>query len=104
MRMELLKGDYGAAAGYANQIINSGHFALTPHPNGPFQIEFSPESIFEIIHTPTDNPGVNAGQNAFYATTGMGGRGDIQISAGYVEATGQVITDAHPNIVQNPGY
>ncbi len=104
MRMELVKGNYAAAADYANQIMNSGHFALTPHPNGPFDIEFSPESIFEIIHTPVDNPGVNAGQNAFYGTTEMGGRGDIQISASYVEATGQIITDAQQAVIDAAGF
>ena len=92
MRLEMVKGDYAAAADYAGQIINSGNFALTEHPIGPFENEFSSESIFEVIHTPADNPGVNAGQNAFYATSAMGGRGDIEISADYVTAVGGIIT------------
>jgi len=104
MRMELVKGNYAAAADYAGQIINSGNFALTGHPVGPFQNEFSPESILEIIHTPADNPGVNAGQNAFYATTDMGGRGDIQISASYVEATGQIITEDQQAAIDAEGF
>ncbi len=92
-RIALERGDYETAGEYAGQIINSGQFALTETPGGPFENEFSTESIFEIIHTPQDNPGVNAGQNAFYADTDRGGRGDIQFTSDYTDALASTVTE-----------
>jgi hypothetical protein len=102
MRMEMVKRNYTAAADYAQQIM-AGGFTLTATPAGPFQTKFSTESIFEIAHLPTDNPGVNAGQNAFYAPTANGGRGDIKISASYVTALNQIITPAQRTAVTAAG-
>jgi len=93
MKLEMEKGNYPAAADYAQQII-AGGFSLTSSPYGPFQTKFSSESVFEIAHTTSDNPGVNAGQTAFYAPTSLGGRGDIVISQSYVDAVNQIITPA----------
>src|SRR5699024_3517308 len=75
MRLELERQNYSAAADFAAEIISSGIFSLTSSPAGPFTNEFSSESIFEIVHTTQDNPGVNAGQNTFYASTSRNGRG-----------------------------
>jgi hypothetical protein len=102
MRLELVKRNYTAAANYAQQIM-AGGFALTATPGGPFQTKFSTESVFEIAHTPTDNPGVNLGQNAFYASTANGGRGDIEISAAFVTAVGQIITAAQQAAITAAG-
>ena len=104
MRVAMAKRDFQGAAGFAAQIIDSGFFAITASPIGPFQNEFSSESIFEVIHTQVDNPGVNGGQNAFYATTAMGGRGDIQISQSFVDATAEVITAAQEAAVSAAGF
>ena len=93
MRLELARGDYDAAADYAEEIISSGMYELTDGVEGPFRNEFSSESIFEIAHTPQDNPGVNAGQNAFYASTAEGGRGDIEWTDDYYEALSSTVTD-----------
>ncbi len=109
MRMEMVKGNYSAAANYAQQIMGGG-FVLTPVPSGPFtdlvsrtSIKFSTESIFEIAHSATDNPGVNAGQNAFYASAALGGRGDIRISTAYVTAIGQIITATQQTAITAAG-
>ena len=93
MRLELERGDYEAAADYAEEIISSGAYELTDDVEGPFRNEFSSESIFEIAHTPQDNPGVNAGQNAFYASGDQGGRGDILWADDYFDALSTTITD-----------
>ncbi len=104
MRLEMTKGNYAAAAEYAEQIMDTGHYELTDHPEDPFLNEFSEESIFEVIHTAQDNPGVNAGQNAFYATTAMGGRGDIEISEGFVNAFTSIITEDQQAAIDAAGY
>jgi hypothetical protein len=98
MRMELEKRNYAAAASYAQQIM-AGGFSLTASPYGPFQTKFSTESVFEIAHTTTDNPGVNAGQHAFYAPTSLAGRGDIVISQSYVDAVNRIITPAQQTAI-----
>ncbi|MGH2567601.1 MAG: RagB/SusD family nutrient uptake outer membrane protein [Bacteroidota bacterium] len=102
MRMEMVKQNYSAAADYAQQIV-AGGFTLTAAPNGPFVTKFSTESVYEVAHLATDNPGVNAGQNAFYAPTANGGRGDIKISAAFVTAIGQIITPAQQAAVGAAG-
>src|SRR5699024_3336145 len=79
-------------ADFAAEIISSGIFSLTSSPAGPFTNEFSSESIFEIVHTTQDNPGVNAGQNTFYASTSRNGRGDIQYSDDFFEALHSTVT------------
>jgi len=103
-RIELERGDYEAAADYAEQIINSGEFSLTDEPGGPFNNEFSSESIFEIIHTPQDNPGVNLGQNAFYTDTDRDGRGDIQYSSDFTDALEETVTDDQQTAIDAAGY
>lgn len=103
MRLELVRNNYSAAAGYAQNIIDAG-FRLTSDPSGPFESEFSSESIFEIIHTPQDNPGVNAGQNAFYTPEYLGGRGDIQISGSFVDAINQIVTDEQRAAIDAAGF
>ena len=92
-RLYLERGEYEMAGDYAAQIIESGLFSLTDTPGGPFENEFSSESIFEIIHTPQDNPGVNLGQNAFYTDTDRGGRGDIQFTSDYTAALEATVTE-----------
>ncbi len=104
MRLELEKGDYAAAADYADQILTSGEFSLTATPDGPFENEHSSESIFEIVHTPQDNPGVNNGQNAFYAPTSLGGRGDIQHSSDYLSALNSTVTEDQQAVIDAAGY
>jgi len=104
MRLELEKGNYSGAADYAGQIIGSGNFSLTGNPAAPFQNEFSSESIFEIVHTSQDNPGVNAGQNAFYASTGRGGRGDIQYSSDFFSALNSTVSEDQQTVIDAAGY
>lgn len=103
-RLEMTRGNFEEAAQYADEIISSGNFSLTDNPAGPFENEFSTESIFEIIHTSQDNPGVNDGQNAFYADTDRGGRGDIQYSANYVEALNSTVTEQQQSEIEAEGY
>lgn len=103
MRLELVRGNFGAAAGYAQSIIDAG-FALTDNPGDPFDNEFSSESIFEIVHTSQDNPGANSGVNSFYTPTGLGGRGDIQISASYVDALGNIVSDDQQAAIDAAGF
>lgn len=92
MRLELKRQDFAAADGHA-QAIEAAGFSLTDTPVEPFQNEFSSESIFEIINTSQDNGGANGGLNAFYTPNSLGGRGDIQISASYVAALDEIVSD-----------
>lgn len=103
-RLEMERGNFEEAADYAEEIILSGNFSLTADPSGPFENEFSTESIFEIIHTSQDNPGVNDGQNAFYADTDRGGRGDIQYSTDYTEALSSTVTEEQQSEIDAEGY
>lgn len=103
MRIEMVKRNYTEANNYAQTIIDAG-FTLTDSPSGPFENEFSTESIFEIQHTDQDNPGANGGVNAFYTPTSLGGRGDIQISSGYVEAFGNIVTDDQAAEIESNGF
>jgi hypothetical protein len=102
MRMELEKRNYAAVANYAQQIM-AGGYSLTASPYGPFQTKFSTESVFEIAFTTADNPGVNAGQHAFYAPTSLAGRGDIIISQSYVDAVNGIITTAQKAAITAAG-
>lgn len=104
MRLELERQDYSAAAGYAEQIISSSNFSLTNDPGGPFENEFSSESIFEISHTNQDNPGVNGGQNAFYASTDNDGRGDIQYTSGFIAALESTVSDDQQTVIDAAGH
>ncbi|OJJ15996.1 hypothetical protein BKI52_35070 [marine bacterium AO1-C] len=89
------QGNYTEAASKANEVINSGAFALNSTPDLFYNNEFSGESILEINMTTQDNPGVNAGLTTFYANSALGGRQDITIDAGFL--TGgydQIVTTA----------
>lgn len=103
MRVAMYKLDYTAAANYASQLIAAG-FTLPSAPALAFNAnKFSSESIFEIAWTVTDNPGPNAGQQAFYAPAANGGRGDIKISSSFVTAIGQIITPSQQAAVTAAG-
>lgn len=103
-RLHLERGEYEESADLASEIITSGQFSLTDSPGGPFNNEFSTESIFEIIHTPQDNPGVNDGQNAFYTDADRGGRGDIQFSSDFTNALAATVTDEQQAEIDAAGY
>lgn len=103
MRLELVRENFGAAAGYAQDIIDGG-FSLTDGPGDPFENEFSSESIFEIVNTSQDNTGANGGLNAFYTPTALGGRGDIQISASFVDALDEIVTDSQQATIDAAGF
>lgn len=103
MRMELVRENYGVAAGYAQSIMDAG-FSLTDAPGAPFENEHSSESIFEIVHTAQDNPGANGGVNAFYTPAGLGGRGDIQISESFVNALDEIVTDDQQTAIDAAGF
>lgn len=89
-RVYMLQGDYTNARDMAQNVINSGAYSLNSSVTNFWRIEFTPESIFEIAHTSTDNPGVNLALPAFYAA---GARDDIQLSSDYLAAAENIITD-----------
>jgi hypothetical protein len=102
MREEMEKANYAGAAAYA-QTIRGGGYTLTAAPYTVFQTKFSTESVFEIAFTTNDNPGVNAGQHAFYAPNSLGGRGDIVITQSFVDATAQIVTAAQKAAITAAG-
>lgn len=90
-RVYMLQSDYTNARDMAQDVIESGAYSLNSSVTNFWRIEFTPESIFEIAHTSTDNPGVNTALPAFYAA---GARDDIQLSESYLIAGTNIITDA----------
>lgn len=76
-RVYLSMKDYTQASSYANQIITSEVFALDVNPGSSFGSSSTPETIFAIIHTSTDNlSNENDGLNDYFSPTE---RGDITI-------------------------
>lgn len=90
-RVYMHQSNWEDAAAEAGDVVASAQFQLNGDVLTFWRNEFSPEGIWEIAHTLTDNPGVNTALPAFYAE---GARDDIQLSASYIAAAENIITDA----------
>lgn len=80
--------DYDAAATLTAQVLD-GPFELDESVTALWRNELTTESIFSVIHTIQDNPGVNQALTAFY---NVDARDDIQISSAFVAAAEKIIT------------
>lgn len=100
MRLEMERQRYDVAADLAAEIMGSGHFTLAAHPEDPFRNDFSSEAIFEVIHTATDNPGVNNSISSIYSPPDLGGRGDIRISTSFASALQSVLSQTQRELLQ----
>jgi starch-binding outer membrane protein, SusD/RagB family len=82
-RVHLTRHEYAAARDEASRIIESGLFSLVPAYAAAFNNDSnSAEDVFSIQITSQD--GTN-NMNTFYASTGFGGRGDIDVEAPHME-------------------
>lgn len=86
-RVYLQQGNYSGVESLTDAIISANAYQLESEPAAYFRNEEqSSESVFDIVHTEQDNPGVNAALPTFYADAGRGGRGDITIAGSYLQA------------------
>ncbi|NJL15254.1 MAG: RagB/SusD family nutrient uptake outer membrane protein [Microscillaceae bacterium] len=80
--------DWASVITEANKLVPNmapftspvGNYALQASPAGPFTNNFTTESIFSILNSDVDNPGVNGALAAMSGTPALGGRGLIRIS------------------------
>lgn len=84
-RAYLQQGDYANALTRANDVITSNQYSLNATVNQVFDIDNTPEAIFEIQQNITNNAGIaNAGLATFYANLEGIGRGDVEILSGHL--------------------
>ena len=88
-RVYLTLEEYDSAAFYANEVIESGLYELTPDFFRAFNhSENKEEDVFAWQQTAGDNVGSqNDGMATFYASTNEVGRGDITISEDFIYST-----------------
>ena len=91
-RLYLQQGKFDKARNYANDIIESGNYALMNDLEAPFRQKNSQEGVFEIQQNEQSNAGTsNDGLATFYSsyinnTGGYVGRGDLSIQTSYYES------------------
>jgi len=79
-RVYLQQGNYQAALEKANEVIESGNYALNPSIASTFTNKFTNETIFELYNNDQNNAGVaNDGLTTFYASLVGIGRSDVRI-------------------------
>lgn len=101
-RIYLQQGKYELAATEANEVIESGMFALAATPLEAFNRDgISSEYVFAIKQSATSNAGEsNSGIATFYASLNGTGRGDIRIQSRHLlkyipdtTATGEIVNE-----------
>lgn len=88
-RLYLYRGEWANAADLANQVINSGNYALANDYDFYDDNPGSSENIFSVINTPTDGPQETAGSDEVYTNfynAAPGGRGDAPFSQDLIDA------------------
>ncbi len=82
-RVHLVRHEYAQARDEAHRVIDSNLYSMTPSYAGAFNNDAnSSEDVFAIQITSQD--GTN-NMNTFYASTGNGGRGDIDVEDPHLE-------------------
>ncbi|MCC5921978.1 MAG: RagB/SusD family nutrient uptake outer membrane protein [Cyclobacteriaceae bacterium] len=100
MRHALMQNNYTQAEQYADAIINSGAYSLNDEVTDFFENELSGESIWEILHNPQDNPGVNDALTTFY---NVNGRDDIRVTNSYIQSFEENILPAQRSSIEAVG-
>ncbi len=88
-RLYLYRENWANAANFADQVINSGNYALAANYDFYDANPSSPENIFVVVNTPTDGPQENAGSDETYVNfynPSPGGRGDAPFSQNLIDA------------------
>ena len=88
-RLYLYRENWSQAATYANQVISSSEYSLSPDYNFYDDKPDSPENIFSVVNTPTDGSQENDGISDEYYVTfynpAPGGRGDGPFSQDLID-------------------
>ena len=89
-RVYLYKGAFMNALAEADEVIQSGKYALPSSVEASFNTSASPESVFEIQQTTQNNAGTtNDGITTFYGCDydipGSASRGDVQIESAFID-------------------
>lgn len=79
-RVRLYQGQYEAAAARATDVIDSGNFALAGSIVSAFGTSPTPEDVFAVTNTESDNSGTNDFPSSFYLPQELGGRGDMVVT------------------------
>lgn len=77
-RIYLYKQDYVKALEYANKIVTSNEYSLTPAIKDIFTVYTTTENMFSVAHSGGDNPNTNHSLSQHYSPEG---RADIQVSS-----------------------
>ncbi len=86
-RVYLQKSDFVNARNAASEVIESGYYELNPVPTAVYTNRNTKESIWEIQQNDQNNAGnSNDGMATFYASLPGIGRGDVRITASFVNA------------------
>jgi len=84
-KVSLYQGRYDEAATLAEEVIGATPFSLSPSPVEPYQNEASSEIIFAVSFSSIDNTGVNDFPSSFYLPSDLGGRGDANPLASFLQ-------------------
>jgi len=84
-RVYLMQGDYAKARDAANEVIESGFYALNASVSAVFTNKDTKETIWEIQQNEQNNAGTsNDGMATFYASKPGIGRADVRVAASFV--------------------
>lgn len=84
-RVFLQQSDFASARDLADEVINSGNYALNASAAATFTNKFTNETIFELLYNDQNNVGTaNDGLTTFYASLPGIGRSDVRILAPFV--------------------
>ena len=84
-KVSLYQGRWDDAATRAQEVIDQPDFALSGDPLTPYANESSTEIIFSVSYSSTDNTGTNDFMSSFYLPGDLGGRGDINPLAQFLD-------------------
>lgn len=79
-RVYLYQQDYAKALQYANTVISSNEYSLSPAIKDVFTVFTTPESIFSVAQSSGDNPNTNHSLSQHYSPDG---RADIQVTSAF---------------------
>jgi hypothetical protein len=105
-RVYLQQGVFDEVVTLTEAVISSNQYSLEGAPQDYFftpSEESSAESVFDVVHTDQDNPGVNNSLSTFYNGTN-GGRGDISVTDAYTSALASATSDQAQNLPQGYSY
>ena len=86
-RVYLQQQDYANALQAANDVIESGKYAMNASVNAVFDNKNTNESIFEIQQNDQNNAGTsNSGMATFYASLEGIGRADVRVSTDFLDS------------------